>query len=163
MINPEIHILTAGINEGKTSLLHNWASKRNDVYGILTPKENGKRFFLDINTGDQFDMEAVSEEESTLEIGRFVFSKIAFDRAIQILRKAATEKEGWLIIDEVGPLEISQNGFHEFLKEILADKESSLKIILVVRKPLVDDVITIYGIDAAQVTIHGLDSDFFKT
>lgn len=31
-------------------------------------------------------------------------------------------KEGWLVIDEIGPLELSGEGFHDVLKEVLSNR-----------------------------------------
>jgi len=104
-----ICILTAPIQSGKTTSLINWSAVRNDLYGILTPVVGGKRVFMNAQTKEQFPMEATGEEE-TLAVGRFEFSKTGFDKAIQIIRDAMT-KEGWLLIDEIGPLEIKGEGF----------------------------------------------------
>ena len=59
-----IFIVTGPINSGKTTRLMEWCKNRNDVYGILTPKINGKRVFMDVATGDQFEMEAQENEEN---------------------------------------------------------------------------------------------------
>ena len=69
-------------------------------------------------------MEARGSEE-TLTIGRFAFSKTGFDKAIQIIRTAIT-KEGWLVIDEIGPLELKGEGFCDVMKEVLAMRKLTL-------------------------------------
>ena len=50
------------------------------------------------------------------------------------------DKNGWLIIDEIGPVELRGEGFREVLKEIIATGNEKQKIILVVREGLVDQV-----------------------
>jgi nucleoside-triphosphatase THEP1 len=129
-MSDEIYLLTAPIQTGKTTSLINWSEKRNDVHGILTPVINGKRVFMNVYTKEQFPMEAIDDETETLTVGKFVFSKKNFDKAVQIIRNAI-EKEGWLIIDEIGPLELNGKGFSEVLKELLAIRQH--KTILVVR------------------------------
>ncbi len=139
-------IVTGPINSGKTTRLMDWCKNRKDVYGILTPKINGKRVFVDVATGDQFEMEAQENEENVLSIGKYIFSVAGFDRAKNILRNATNRKNGWLIIDEVGPLELKGEGFGEELKELLNSIDDSFKVIIVVRESLVEQVVTYFEI-----------------
>jgi nucleoside-triphosphatase THEP1 len=131
-----IYILSAPIQSGKTTSLINWLAGRKDVYGILTPVINGKREFMNAETREYFPMEAMGEE-ATLAIGRFVFSKAGFDKAIQIIRNAIT-KEGWLVIDEIGPIELRGEGFCTVLKEVLEFRKE--KTILVAREGMANEV-----------------------
>ena len=142
-----IFILTAPIQSGKTTSLISWSANRNDVHGILTPVVGSKRVFMDAKTKEQFPMEATGEEE-TLVVGRFVFSKAGFDKAIQIIREAIN-KEGWLIIDEIGPLELRGEGFCNVLKDVLAVRKE--KMILVVREGMTEQVKEYFGIDAVAL------------
>lgn len=130
MANDGIYILTGPVQSGKTTALIEWAEMRNDVYGILTPVANAKRMFMDAHTREQFAMEAAAAE-ITLTVGRFSFSKENFHKAVGIIRDAMN-REGWLIIDEIGPLELSGEGFHDILKEVLALRTG--KLLLVVRE-----------------------------
>ena len=141
-----IFIETGPINSGKTTRLMEWCKNRNDVYGILTPKINGKRIFVDVATGEQFEMEAQENEENVLSIGKYIFSVDGFVRAKNIVRKATNRKNGWLIIDEVGPLELKGEGFNAELKELLVSMEDSLRVIIVVRESLVEQVVTYFKI-----------------
>jgi nucleoside-triphosphatase THEP1/ABC-type thiamin/hydroxymethylpyrimidine transport system permease subunit len=126
----EVYILSAPIQSGKTTSLINWSANRNDVYGILTPVVNGKRVFMNVNTKERFPMEAKEGEREILTVGRFAFSKNNFERAIQIIRDDIS-KNGWLIIDEIGPLELAGQGFHDVLLETL--RSFNGKLLLVVR------------------------------
>lgn len=141
----EIYILTGPINSGKTTKLEQWLMGRRDVYGILTPKIEGKRFFKNIETSEYFQMDADLSEENTITIGKHEFSSNAFLRATQIIKASADKKEGWLIIDEIGPLEIDSKGFDKTLREILNKDTEQLKIVLVVRESLREAVITHYA------------------
>ena len=143
-----IFILTAPIQSGKTTTLISWSANRNDVHGILTPVIGGKRVFMDAQTKEQFPMEVTGDEE-TLVVGRFVFSKAGFDKAIQIIRNAIN-KEGWLVIDEIGPLELKGEGFCDILKEVLFQRND--KLLLVVREGLVQQVKKYFSISTATVT-----------
>lgn len=132
-----LYILTGPVQSGKTTSLLNWCSKRNDVYGILTPVVNAKRVFMDAHTKEQFAMEAMPGEKETLAIGRFIFSKTNFEKAIGIIRKAI-HKDGWLVIDEIGPLELRGEGFCDVLKEAIAKRSGNM--ILVVREGLAESI-----------------------
>jgi nucleoside-triphosphatase THEP1 len=133
----KIYIITAPVQTGKTTALINWSATRNDVYGIFTPVMEGKRVFMNAQKKEQFPMEAAKGETDVLTVGRFIFSKPGFDKAIQIIHDAV-DKKGWLIIDEIGPMELRGEGFTEILKEILAIRKE--KIVLVVREGLVEKV-----------------------
>jgi len=146
MQKKEVYILTGTIHSGKSSTLAKWCNTRNDVFGILSPVENGKRFFQDISNGEKFPMEAGPEEISTIPIGKFKFSMSAFSKAVEIIAGSAYNKNGWLVIDEIGPLELSGRGFDEVLKEVLQASPSNMKIILVVRDTIKDDVIYRYSL-----------------
>src|SRR5437870_4514526 len=92
-------------------------------------------------------MEAEPGESNVLTIGKYVFSTSAFDRAKNILLNALNKKQGWLIIDEAGPLELRGEGFSDVLKEILQQRDMRLQLVLVVRESLVDAVVKFFGIE----------------
>ncbi len=134
-----IFLFTSPVQSGKTTSLTNWSSGRKDVYGILTPVVGGTRYFMDAHTREQWPMEAKRNEKDTLIVGKFVFSKAGFNKAIAIIQKAIPEK-GWLVIDEVGPLELKGEGFCAVLKEVLQQRSPTENMILVVRKGLAEEV-----------------------
>jgi nucleoside-triphosphatase THEP1 len=139
MPDQNIYLLTGPVQTGKTTSLINWTKKKNDVFGILTPVVDGKRMFRDAHTQEQFSMEAATGEKEILTVGRFIFSKTNFDKAIQILRDAMQSKK-WLVIDEIGPLELRGEGFCTILKGILQNRGEEQIILLVVREGLAEKV-----------------------
>lgn len=161
MTEKKIYILTGNIQSGKTTTLMQWSAGRTDVFGILSPVVNGKRFFINIQTGEEFEMEAKQDEIGVLKIGKYRFKKKSFDKAIDILQQAIKEKRGWLIVDEIGPLELKKQGFCEILNEIL-NTESSLQIILVARESLVKDVINFFRLNEYEVELLNTGSQFFN-
>lgn len=126
----KVVMLVAPVQTGKTTSLIGWSAGRNDVYGILTPVVDGRRMFMDACSRQLFLMEAREEEIETVSIGRYRFSQQNFERASEVIRRAIHE-EGWLVIDEIGPLELNGGGFSEVLKEVLEQRKN--KMILVVR------------------------------
>ena len=142
-----IYLLSAPVQSGKTTSLINWSAARKDVHGILTPVIKGKRVFMNAQTREQFPMEASGDEE-TITVGRFVFSKTGFDKAIQVIRDAIS-KDGWLIIDEIGPLELRGEGFSKVLKEVLVRRND--KLLFVVRKGMAQNVNDHFRINASEL------------
>jgi nucleoside-triphosphatase THEP1 len=142
-----IYILTAPVQSGKTTSLLQWCNGHSEVYGILTPVMGGKRVFMNVHTGEQFRMEAINEEES-LSIGRFVFGKKNFDKASQVIRDTI-HKPGWLIIDEIGPLELRDEGFAGVLKQVLEARTEN--ILLVIRESLADKIKKHFRIESITV------------
>jgi nucleoside-triphosphatase THEP1 len=147
-----LFLLSAPIQSGKTTSLIKWSETRNDVFGILSPVVNGKRMFMDAHLRQLFDMEADPGLPDALVVGRYRFSQAAFDKAAGIVRKAA-EEEGWLVIDEIGPMELNGNGFADLVTDLLKQKNDRQKIILVVREGLIDAVKNHFRLHDA-VVIH---------
>jgi nucleoside-triphosphatase THEP1 len=135
----KVFILTGPVETGKTTSIVKWSEKRNDVFGILTPVVNGKKTFMNVYARHLFDMEATDDETEVLFVGRFIFSKANFNKAITILHHSM-DKAGWLVIDEIGPLELRGEGFCEVLKEVLQNENDGQTILLVVRDGLVGAV-----------------------
>ena len=129
-----VYILSAPKRSGKTTALVDWTAKRNDIMGILTPDIEGKRVFMNAATREQFPMEA-SGDEATISIGKFNFSIMNFDKAIHIIRQGISF-DGWLVIDEIGPLELKGEGFAGVLNEILSKRKAPL--LLVVREEMLE-------------------------
>ena len=141
----QIIILTAPVQTGKTTSLVNWSEKRKDVYGILTPAVDGKRVFMNAHSRQLFLMEAKETETGVLTVGRFVFSKTNFNKAIQVIRDAI-DKEGWLVIDEIGPMELRGEGFSDVLKEVLARRQHKLLLVVRDKDDMVEKVKENFGI-----------------
>lgn len=161
MTGKRIYILTGEIQSGKTTTLMQWSAGRKDVFGILSPIVDGKRFFMNIQTGERFEMEAQEGETEILKIGKYSFRKKSFNKAITTLQLSLNEKKGWLVIDEIGPLELRKEGFYKILNEILGTK-TSLQIILVVRNSLIEEVINFFRLSEYKIEFLNTGSEFFK-
>ncbi|AUC82490.1 nucleoside-triphosphatase [Lacinutrix sp. Bg11-31] len=145
-----IYILTGKIRSGKTSALKKWIENRNDVDGLLCPdNEVGKRYFLKVKTKEEFELETELETEEIIKIGSFKFLKSAFSTANDYLIVTASEaKNSYLIIDELGKLELKNEGLHCSAEKIIPEYEfnKSEHLILVVRDYLLEDVLIKYNI-----------------
>jgi nucleoside-triphosphatase len=150
-MQPKLYILTGNIQTGKTTALLNWCKNRNDVSGLATPIINGKRCFYNILTAGSFAMEATENESNTLAIGRFIFCQAAFNKANTILQQATNSQ--FIVVDEIGPLELNQQGLYQSVLYLLKENKSNL--LLVVREKLVPLVIDYFKLQ--QVTILTVD------
>lgn len=150
-----IYILSGDIGIGKTTALLTWAEKRKDVFGILTPRnKNKKRYILDLASKQEFEMETNSDKDETILVGRYRFLASAFNRGNNIIKKALSDHtSGYLIIDEMGKLELESAGFHE--SALLAINETAknerLHLILIIRTTLLEDMIKKYNITNPQL------------
>ena len=141
MITKNIYILSAPKHSGKTTRLIEWSVDRDDVFGILTPIVNGKRIFMDAHSKEQFQMEAGENEINIFEVGQYKFSRAAFKRASTIINNAININAGWIVIDEVGPLELKGEGFAGTVQKVLQQQHSLANILLVIREGLVDNIL----------------------
>lgn len=143
MTTPKVVILIGAIHSGKTNALQKWIAGKN-VAGILTPIVNDYRVLFSIADGVYFDLESRSSETETIAVGRYVFLKAAFEKASVILTSALKRDEiEWLVVDEIGPLELAGEGLHDPILEILKGKKS---VILVVREAILAPVIDYFKI-----------------
>tara|TARA_R110002033_G_scaffold138722_1_gene177702 strand:+ start:82 stop:567 length:486 start_codon:yes stop_codon:yes gene_type:complete len=150
-----IYILTGAIRTGKTTALLEWCKNRNDVDGLLCPDNaQGKRYFLEVKSKSEFELETELDIESIIEIGNFKFLKSAFEKANAYLLAVASENESqYLIIDELGKLELKKEGLHLSVERLILNYETNEKkhLILVVRDYLLEAVLTHYSIEKYRI------------
>ena len=144
-----VYILTGPIQSGKTTALMKWSANQPGAAGVLTPVINGKRFFLDVRTREQFPMEAIGDEP-VLVVGRFQFSRRHFEKACQLLREAS-HTPGWLLIDEIGPLELRGDGFADILKEILRERKGPLLLVIREKENIREELIRAFQLGDVSI------------
>ena len=157
-----IYIVSGAIGAGKSYSLMEWSKDRTDVCGVLTLRMDGEiRYFYDLKCREQFEMETSSTAEDVIAVGRYHFSKTAFKRANHIIEKSLENNTtGYLIIDELGKLEMRSEGLHKSaelaIERTMHDK--MFHLILVVRTSLLTEITKKYnihsyeGIDKAQLS-----------
>ncbi len=148
-----IVVLSDEINSGKTTAILKWKEQVSNVFGVLSPKDIGGRIFEDAKTGEKWPMEA-REQESAFEVGRYKFSRLAFEKAIDSISKGLNQSGlRFVVFDEIGPLEMRNSGFHSILSESLAIilKDPELQLLVVVRKSMLIEFIDKYQISDCKV------------
>lgn len=143
MSKRKLYILSGLVGIGKTSALQSWMGSQKEVAGILSPKEDGVRYFEDIKTGGRFRMDKASGD--VVKVGYHSFDKEAFDWATANINRAIDNQAPYLVIDEIGPLEISQEkGLHQVLIKTLERYTGTL--IIVVRQRSLESFVEKYSL-----------------
>lgn len=133
-----LFVYSAPIKTGKTSGLMMWAAKEKYVAGILQPIVNDKRFLYDITGRELKEFQMDSESKDTVSIGNYIFSINAFLWANEKIKNLFRKDYKWLIIDEVGKLEIENKGLIESVEFVIANAhlKPSTNFLLVIRDTL---------------------------
>ena len=151
-----IVIFSREIRSGKTTELLQWCKGRDGVAGILMPDVDGKRMFYDITRQNYFDALSSFENANDFVVGRYRFSKAAFDRATGVLHEAIASIPQYLVVDEVGKLELNKEGFYHAMKPLLiAENKTQTRLILVVRDTLLNEVTSCFNINPYKL-VHDL-------
>lgn len=151
-----IYILTGDVRTGKTTALVKWTSGRHDVDGILCPDTHDRRYFLKLKLQQHVALEVkdIPENKEIISVGRFHFLKSAFAEANAYIVSVFEKKTyKYLIIDELGKLELKNTGLHLAAQAVIKQHEFSEKhhIVLVVRSTLRHEILAHYNIIQFQL------------
>ncbi len=150
-----IYILSAPVQTGKSTILESWSAEKSNVGGFISPRRSGIRVLLNAKTREEIPFEVIDHASTlkTTEVGRFIFYDSSFDKAsIWAGLHADTPGIEYIIIDEVGKLELKDIGFHKLVNQLTGhDAPLDKDLILVVRDTLLDKVIEKYRL---QKFIH---------
>ena len=78
----------------------------------------------------------------------------AFSKANTVLLTSLVQNPEWLVIDEIGKLELKGMGFHDVLQEIIPVYQkpgNKKKLLLVIRNSLLEEVISFFKIADPQI------------
>ena len=138
-------IFSGKIQTGKTTSLFQIINKLNSVDGILQPVVDEKRRLYHIASRTIRDFEVVNSSKETISIGKYNFLRKSFDWANDKIIAALNSKPDWLIVDEIGKLEVNGEGLDKSIKVIIENIEDvNTKLIFVIRDYLVEDAISRY-------------------
>ncbi len=113
-------LLTGEKQVGKTKLcteLIKLMRTRNlNPTGLLTPalyNNSGKKvgfFAFNISNGESWLLASTEQEFDGPRVGNYSFNQLALERAIEVLTQACHYPQNLLLLDEIGPLELKQQG-----------------------------------------------------
>lgn len=151
----KIYIYSDAIQTGKTTRILTWVNNKQNVYGILTPDVADKRRLYNIADKQLLAFETdKNTTELSITIGKFTFLKSAFTTAQEILKNALNHQPEWLIIDEIGKLEMQNEGLEPQLTSTLYDfseQSPQTKILLIIRETLLEAAIKKYHLQKAEI------------
>jgi len=145
-----IFILCGSVHSGKTTRLIKWLKDKNNVQGIISPIIDGNRYLVNINSDGKrkLEIESGSSQENIIKIGKYNFDKSVFEWATEIILDAIKSNPEWLIIDEVGPLELQGEGLARAVNKVLSNQNILVgtNLVLIVRDSLMNDFLNHYNL-----------------
>ena len=142
-----IHILTGKIKSGKTTRLMLWASSQKNIDGILQPVIEGKRFIYHLGSKTLKQLE-IADEPNAIQIGNYKFSGTVFSWSQNVIVSCLQKDLNWLVIDEIGPLELEGKGLEPAITKIISERDNfSGNILCVVRDSILERFIHHYRIE----------------
>ncbi len=140
----KIYIYSGKVRSGKTTRLLQWASKQEKLEGIFQPVIDGKRFIYH-SASKTLRLLETSSGSNYYRIGKYKLSKETFEWAKKFLLELFNKDFNWLVIDEVGHLELKGKGLEPVITELINNrKKMKCNIIFVVRESLVKKFIEHY-------------------
>lgn len=147
-------IITSPIQTGKSTAIQNWAVGRSDVGGFLSPIDHhsGLRILTRISTIETLDFELNKATDTSIHIGRFIFESQAFrESSLWLLDDLRRADFRYIVLDEVGKLELQGQGYDALVKDALEQCDSKKELIFVVRDSLLEEVIEKYDLQNATI------------
>lgn len=95
---------------------------------------------VDLTTGQHHTFARVVASEEQADIGIYRLEESAIGWARSVLAAALLANADWLVIDEIGPLELHRNAGFAFALEPLADPVRIPNAIVIVREYLVNEL-----------------------
>jgi nucleoside-triphosphatase THEP1 len=156
-----IYILTGPVRSGKTTQLQQWLATGIQAAGILTPDVKGVRMLYDIALGKYhaFEVDETYGAEK-VSIGRFLFARNTFNQGREILARPLLPQTEWMVIDEVGKLEVEQGeGWEPMVLRLVAGYKADVykrNLLLVIRDSLLEKTLYKYDLEGRALIIHQL-------
>lgn len=143
----KVYVYSGPTKSGKTTKLMQWAATQKNLDGIFQPVIDSKRFLYHISSRTLRELET-DANGNNITIGNYKFSVDSFIWAGELILNAVNNELDWLIIDEVGPLELEGKGLEPFISKVFEIRENyKFKIICVVREKLLDRFLTHYKLE----------------
>jgi len=154
--NSRIYIFSRTRLTFKTQQILEWSKGRKLVGGLLVPNVNGLNMLLDLRQGSIHTFQVNdSYAGERIVINGLNYAKTAFEKAQTILIDAAKQSLDWLIIDEVGRLEIEQGeGLEPAVLRIVSAFQSGLirgKLLLIIPDNLLKAAIAKYDLLGCRI------------
>jgi nucleoside-triphosphatase THEP1 len=146
-----VYLFTGPVKSGKSSKLFDWIKTKKGVEGILSLMIDGKKHLYSISKKQGKCLEISSKK--AINVGRYKFDPDVFKWANKELIEGIDKKPDFLIIDEIGPLEISKKGLEPAVSQVLnlANEMQDLTLVLVVRESMAKKIQDFYHLKYASI------------
>ncbi|MGQ9621478.1 MAG: nucleoside-triphosphatase [Bacteroidales bacterium] len=163
---PSVVIITGEVHEGKTTFTGNVVEilkeRKLTAYGFLSIaiNEEGRRKgfrLLNLQTGEENELCMDTETGESFRFGRYYFRKEAINKGLKLLSDLPDDCK-YVVIDEIGPLELSGGGWSSAIDHLC--RKGISPQVWVVRKSVVEKAIRrwntgdVYIFDISEDT-HG--------
>lgn len=147
----KVYIFTGPVKSGKSTKLFNWVRDHSEVTGILSLQIDGKKHMYAISSKKKKCLETL--RKNAINVGRFLFDPSVFNWAQKQMIEELNIAVQYLVIDEIGYLELKGEGLEPALSKILKaiEKRDDITLLLVVRNSLVNQVIEHYKLYNTQI------------
>jgi len=149
-----IILFSREIRSGKTTEIQSFVKGSFDFGGILMPDLNGFRHIMDIRTGQQRQIQVEKSSPNSIQIGKYYFNPNSFIWANESIAHELNLIPDFLIIDEVGKLELKNSGLYKSVSkaiDIYDNTDSSKQLLLVVRDSLLEEVLTFFELKNYEI------------
>ena len=137
-------VLTGKPGSGKTSvclkILENCNLRMLSPGGVLTPaNSDGSRHIINVYTRKSIPFCRLEPFPEGPAVGKFFFSKRAFDFGIKAVSRSLDKRNALTFIDELGPLELYGSGFADIFPKLNTSEIKNL--LLVIRSSILDKMV----------------------
>jgi iron complex transport system ATP-binding protein len=167
-LSNKIFIITGSVGEGKTTqiqkIVETLKNQNISTGGIVSPRiiENGTTTgydILDIGTNERVAFLRKTGEEKSPQIGSYSILSEGIKKGHDVLKKSRNNHQV-TVIDEVGRLELDNQGWADHIRELLSSTKNHL--ILSVRDRFIEEVIDKWSLKDCTV-LDVLDHDHEKS
>jgi nucleoside-triphosphatase THEP1 len=158
LLKPQVVIITGEIHQGKTTftqkIITNLLEQKIRIAGFLSLgiNENGTRIgysLFDIESSEQTELCSTIKDENRIKFGQFYFNNDAILKGNEILNTENLSDKQLIVIDEVGPLELSGHGWSSAIENIT--RSCTISQLWVVRKSIVKMITRKWNIGNAYI------------
>lgn len=159
MSKHNIIILTGPIHSGKTSALSTYIKKFDHVEGVLCPDIENNRHVHFLNSSILKKIQVDDNFDNKITIGKFHFDADVMKEISSYLGSINIETADLIVVDEIGKLELKDEGFEPGLSTLIKNfktSTSNTRLLVVVRDYLVEEVMNKYDLHGGRI-IHLTD------
>lgn len=145
-----ITIITGPRESGKSNYLQQWYNREKKGFGIISLKyyTGGRLSGYDLLLIPSMIIRPLcgiaSKAPFNLRHHRFFFDPRAFKECEQMIKSWMSRNEGPCWIDEIGDLELMQNGFYSLLNHLI-DKDADIRAVF--REKYLEELIAHFNIE----------------